>query len=140
MQERFDKFAIILSGLCTIHCVVTPILSSVIPLLSVAVHHGEDVHDFWFHQMIILFILPVSVIALIAGYRSHLKMLPIAIAGIGLSILTFTALFAEYLLDIHMIEHEGETLLTVMGGTIHAIGHILNILATRKKQPHCSSI
>lgn len=139
MQERFDKFAIMLSGLCTIHCIVTPILASIVPLFSAAVHHGEDVHHFWFHQAIILFILPVSLIALFAGYRSHKELVPIIIAGIGLSILTFTALFAEHLLHDNLIDHTGETLLTITGGIIHAVGHILNIIATRKKQPECTS-
>jgi len=139
MQERFDKFAILLSSICAIHCIVTPIIASAVPLFTAAVHHGEDVHDFWFHQFILIFIVPVSLFALVIGFRTHQKILPIAVAGVGLLILIFTAVFAEHLLHSHVIEHEGETLLTIIGGIIHAIGHVLNALATRKSHPHCSS-
>ena len=98
MQEHFDRFAIMLSGLCAIHCIALPIIASIIPLLTATVHHGNEVHEFWFHQFILLFILPVSLIALFTGFRSHGKLLPLVIAGIGLAILTFIALFAEQLL------------------------------------------
>lgn len=139
MDERYDKFAIMLSGICALHCIITPLVASVIPLFSAAVHHGEDAHDFWFHQFILIFILPISLIALATGFRAHQKILPLIVAGMGLLILTFTALFAEHLLHNHVIEHEGETLLTITGGVIHAIGHIMNVLAARKKHTHCSS-
>ena len=139
MNERFDKLAILLSGICALHCIVTPIIVSVIPILSATIHHGEHIHEFWFHQFIILVILPISLFALITGYRSHKKLLPVLVAGCGLAVLTFTALYAEQLISQNIIEHEGETLLTIIGGIIHATGHILNVLATRKKHPHCSS-
>lgn len=134
MQERFDRFAILLSTLCAIHCIALPIIASVIPLLTATVHHGQQAHDFWFHQFILLFILPVSIIALITGYRTHEKLLPILVAGIGLTILSATAIFVQHLFDNHAITHEGETLLTITGGVIHAIGHIMNVQATRRKQ------
>jgi hypothetical protein len=139
MQERFDRFAILLSGLCAVHCIALPIIASIIPLLSATVHHGNDVHEFWFHQFILLFIVPVSLIALITGFRSHKKLLPLVIAGVGLAVLAFVALFAEQLLIDNILPHEGETLLTITGGLIHAVGHILNLQATRKKQPYCCS-
>ena len=139
MQERFDRFAISLSGLCVIHCIAFPIIASIIPLLTATVHHGNEVHEFWFHQFILLFILPISLIALFIGFRSHGKILPLVIASIGLAILTFIALFAEQLLINNVIPHEGEILLTITGGLIHAAGHILNLQARRKKHTHRST-
>ena len=139
MQERFDKFAILLSGLCAIHCIALPIIASIIPLLTATVHHGNEVHEFWFHQFILLFIVPVSILALVTGYRSHRRIMPLVVAGFGLAILAFIALFAEQLLIDNVIPHKGETLLTITGGLIHAAGHILNLQATRRKLPHCCS-
>lgn len=136
MQEKFDKFAILLSGICALHCIFTPIAASIIPIFTAVVHHGEDIHEFWFHQFIIIFILPISIFALIMGFRTHKRLLPIFIAAIGLFILTFVALFAEELIHHHMIEHKTETLLTITGGIIHAIGHIINFQASRKKHLH----
>ena len=94
--------------------------------------HGHEIHEFIFHQALILFILPVSIIALVGGFRSHRQLTPIITAGIGLVILSTVALFAEDLIHAGFMPHEGETILTVIGGIIHAIGHVMNLLATRK--------
>ncbi|MDW3095760.1 MAG: MerC domain-containing protein [Gammaproteobacteria bacterium] len=139
MQEYFDRFAILLSGLCAIHCIALPIAASIIPLLTATVHHGNDIHEFWFHEFILMFILPISLIALVIGYRSHKKVLPLLVASLGLIILIFIALFAEQLLINNVIPHEGETLLTITGGIIHAAGHILNLQSTRKKHTACTT-
>ena len=95
------------------------------------VEHGHDSHEFWFHQFILFFIIPVSLIALVTGYRCHRKYLPIVIGGLGLCILVTVALFAEPLIHNHLLSHTGETVLTIIGGIIHAAGHISNVFATR---------
>ena len=137
MQAHFDRFAILLSGICAIHCVALPVVATVIPFLSVTIHHGHELHEFWFHQFILLFILPVSAIALAMGYRFHRQILPLIVAGVGLSILVGVAVFAEYLISHHVMPHSGETIVTVSGGIIHAVGHVLNVLATRKLNRQC---
>ncbi len=88
-------------------------------------------HEFWFHQFILIFVIPVSIIALAIGYRCHKKHLPIILGGIGLIILIIVAVFAEQLISQQILSHSGETVLTVIGGIIHASGHITNVLATR---------
>ena len=138
MSTFFDKFAILLSSICAIHCIALPIIASAIPLFAVTIHHGHQLHEFWFHQFILFFILPVSIIALVMGFRIHRKITPMIVGLLGLAILTGTALFIEQLLYAHIIPHEGETVLTITGGIIHATGHILNLLATRKDQPLCT--
>jgi hypothetical protein len=130
-HETFDRFAIALSSVCAIHCIALPIAASVIPLLISTINHGNAVHEFWFHQFILIFIIPVSVFALVAGFRCHKKNLPILIGGLGLCILVTVALFAEPLINKQMLSHAGETVLTIIGGIIHAAGHISNVLATR---------
>ncbi len=137
MQVLLDRFAIILSGICAIHCILLPVAVSVIPLLAVTVQHGQQLHQFWFHQFILIFIVPVSVLALIAGFRSHRQWFPIGVSLIGLMILTTIALFASTLISLRIIPHQAEMLITISGGIIHAIGHILNLLATRKTSQPC---
>ena len=136
MQIHFDRIAIILSGICAIHCILLPVIATLIPLFAITIQHGHQLHEFWFHQFILVFILPVSIIGLITGFRSHRQWLPIVIAIIGLLILLSNALFAGYLISNHIIPHEGEMILTITGGVIHSIGHILNLLATRKLHKH----
>lgn len=132
LKLYFDRIAIALSGTCVIHCIALPIVAMLIPFLeTVIVHDGNDLHEFWFHQFILLFIVPISIFALVAGYRCHKRLIPILCSGVGLFILAFTAIFAETLIHAHVIPHSGETWLTMIGGVIHAFGHILNYRETR---------
>jgi len=139
LQIYFDRFAIALSGVCAIHCVALPIVASLMPLLATTIQHGYALHEFWFHQFILVFILPISLFALVAGYRCHKQFIPIVIGGIGLGVLVFMALFAEVLNSHHILPHSGETMLTIIGGIIHAIGHVLNVIATRSLRVQCST-
>ncbi len=139
LQVYFDRFAITLSSICAIHCVALPIVASIIPLLATTVYHGNSIHDFWFHQFILIFILPLSIFALIAGYRCHKNLTPILIGILGLIILVLTALFAEFLIAKQIISYTGETMLTIFGGIIHAVGHITNIFATKTFRTSCST-
>ena len=137
LQIYFDRLAIALSGICAIHCIAFPIVASLIPLLSITLYHGNTLHEFWFHHFILLFILPVSVVALITGYRCHKQLTPFLIGGFGLLILVFIAIFAGTLISKNIIPQQGETWLTVAGGFVHAIGHVLNVLATRNSRVSC---
>ena len=63
---RLDQAAIALSGLCMIHCVASVAGLFAIGLLSVV--GGVDE---LFHQALLALIVPVSVLAMVAGYRRH---------------------------------------------------------------------
>ena len=139
VQIVLDRIAILLSSICAIHCVALPIVAGLVPLLGPALNHGQGMHEFWFHQFILLFVFPVSVFALFAGYRCHRNRTPVVLGVIGLGLLIMTALSAETLIQYHIIPHHGETVLTMTGGVIHAIGHIFNVLASRKTSNPCIS-
>ncbi len=139
MQSYFDRIAITLSCICAIHCIALPIIASLIPLFAVTLHHGQNLHEFWFHEFILIFILPISLLAIFTGYRRHKQLLPVVVAAIGLSILVSTSLFAGELISHHIIPHEGEMWLTVFGGIVHAIGHILNLVSTNNLQVTCAN-
>ncbi len=132
LQDKFDHLAISLSGICAIHCAIFPIVASLIPLISTTIHYGHALHEFWFHQFILIFILPVSILATISGYRFHRNISPTIISLLGLTILVFTAVYAGTLIANHTIPHTAETWLTIFGGIIHASGHMFNLIATRK--------
>ena len=137
MQAFFDRIAITLSGVCVIHCIAFPIVASLIPFFTTTIRHGHAMHEFWFHQFILLFILPFSLIAIIAGYRRHKQFLPVVITSIGLATLVLTSLFAGSLIANHIIPHQGETILTLIGGIIHATGHFMNLTATTSHRLTC---
>lgn len=137
MQIYLDRFAIVLSSICAIHCVALPLIASILPLLSVTVIHGNALHEFWFHHFILIFILPISLFALIAGYRCHRQLVPIFVGAIGLLVLVFTAITAETLIAHRILPNSGETILTILGGIIHATGHVLNLIAARSIRTQC---
>lgn len=132
LKVNLDRLAISLSGICAIHCVIFPIIASLIPLISTTLRHGNTLHEFWFHQFILIFIFPVSILAVISGFRCHRNIMPTIISLLGLTILVFTAVCAETLISNHTIPHATEAWLTIIGGIIHATGHMFNLIATRK--------
>ena len=138
-RDYLDRIAISLSSLCAIHCVALPVVAMLMPLLSSTIEHGSALHEYWFHRFILIFILPISIFALISGYRCHKQVIPIFIASIGLAVLLFTAIFADTLINDHSLPHSAETLFTIVAGIIHAIGHIMNMFATRSTHVHQTS-
>ena len=127
LHVNFDRFAIALSSICAIHCIALPIIAGAIPLLAATIHHGNALHEFWFHQFILIFILPISIFALVTGYRSHRQFTPIVFGITGLTILVITALFAESLIAKQIMPIQGETM------------HIANIFATKTFRTSCQT-
>ena len=68
---RLDQTAIALSGLCMIHCVASVAGLFAIGLLSLFGGMGE-----LFHQALLVIIVPVSVVAMVVGYRHHRRPAP----------------------------------------------------------------
>ena len=60
VQFISDKLAMLLSSLCVIHCLLTPILLISIPALA-----GVSIlNDETFHQILLFFVLPIGVLRL----------------------------------------------------------------------------
>lgn len=73
IQRRLDQVAIAFSGFCTIHCLLTPVFFIFFPVLGATFITGED-----FHHLLLWFVLPVSLFALLLGYYSiHIDKLPL---------------------------------------------------------------
>ncbi len=139
LHKQLDRMAIFLSGLCAVHCIVLPIAASLLPLISGVVSHGHDIHNLWFHQLILFIVLPISLVALMTGYNCHRAWPPVFITLCGLIILAIPAMFFDTLHEAGVLSHSHEMMLTLTGGVIHAIGHILNIQSTRHSHAISSS-
>ena len=126
-----DKLAIALSGACLVHCLITPVLLTLLPIAS----SSALIEDILFHQMMLWLVLPSSFIALFIGCRKH-KQFFIAGTGIaGLSILVVVAFFGHQWFGIN-----GEKIATSIGGLILALSHYLNYRAcqnTTCEDQHC---
>jgi len=93
-----------------------PIAVALLPTVSLL---GFD--DEWFHRMLLVVVLPVSVYALYAGLRKHGDQTVLRLGLIGLLILIVTAAFGHDLFG-----ETGERIVTVIGSVLVALGHWRN--------------
>lgn len=121
-RSLLDTAAVVMSGICMLHCLALPIALTMLPILNVAVL-DEQV----FHLLLLVFILPVSVVALAIGCRQHKDRLTLVLGVLGLSVLLFTAVFGHDFFGIN-----GERIVTSMGGIVLALAHIQNYRRCRE--------
>ena len=79
-----DNVAVALSGICLLHCLTLPALIAALPFIR---QFGEG----HFHVQMLLFVLPVSVIAFTLGYRRHRVKSIIAWGAAGMLLLVLGA-------------------------------------------------
>jgi hypothetical protein len=72
-----DRFGMLASGLCLVHCLAMPLL--LIPLFGLG-HQGDAFH----RAMVVIVTLPV-LLALIPGYLAHRHWRVLALGGLGLA-------------------------------------------------------
>lgn len=121
-RTYMDLVAIVLSGVCMLHCLALPIALTILPIVNVTL-----VDESTFHLIIMAVILPISIIALTIGCCQHKDKLTLVLGGVGLGILTTTAIFGHDTLGL-----TGERIVTSAGGMILAAAHIQNYLCCRK--------
>lgn len=119
-SHQLDRFAILLSGVCLVHCLLAPILLTLVPIFSFA----ALVEDLVFHQLMLWFVVPTSLLALFIGCKKH-RLWPIALSGFtGIAILFFVAFLGH---DIFTVTEE--KIITSIGGMVLALSHYLNFRA-----------
>lgn len=126
---RLDSLGILLSGLCIVHCLALPLLLSLLPFFGESVFGGHG-----FHEMLLLFVVPLSLVALGFGYRRHHDLRVLAYGTLGLGLLTF-ATFGYKLIGL---SENAERSISIVGGLIHAAGHVLNFRLTRALHDHAA--
>lgn len=123
-STSLDKFAVLLSGICVLHCLITPIAITVLPIISL----NAFVEDVLFHKLMLWLVLPTSCIALFIGCRKHRDWLIAGTGILGMTILVVIAFFGH-----DFLSHGGEKVLTSIGGIVLAISHILNYRACQER-------
>ena len=130
---KLDKFAILLSGVCLVHCLLTPVLVTLLPIFTTSVL----LDDSMFHKLMLWLVLPTSVVALFLGCRKH-KRWSIALTGaLGIAILIGVAFVGHDLFGL-----SGEKIATSIGGVILALSHYLNYRACQSitcESKNCST-
>ncbi|MEE3306078.1 MAG: MerC domain-containing protein [Pseudomonadota bacterium] len=134
VQFISDRLAMLLSSLCVVHCLLTPILLISIPALA-----GVSIlNDETFHQILLFFVLPIGVFALSLGYLHH-KNKWVVFAGVfGLTLLSSPLLVEWIGLGHEVLGQYGEVTITVIASFIIVGAHLINYrLRSTVQEPIC---
>ena len=66
MQRIFDNFGLTVSAACAIHCILLPVLLILSPYIELTFFTSHE-----FHETLMYFILPTSLIAFTMGCKRH---------------------------------------------------------------------
>ncbi len=121
-QRVLDRLAIGASALCTVHCLLTPVLIVLVPMVASSLLADEV-----FHRLMLLWVWPTSALALWIGCRRHRDRWVLLLGGTGLAILTVTAFWGHALLG-----EVAEKATTIVGSLAITAGHWLNYRQCRK--------
>ena len=112
IRGRMDRFGLMLSGLCAVHCVLGIVIVAGLGL------GGGLLLDPIIHRIGLLLATLVAGVAIGIGAVQHRRAAPFVVAMTGLSFMG-GGLAVE-----HGVE---EAVLTVIGVSLVALGHVLNI-------------
>lgn len=113
-SSRLDRIAMGLSGLCAVHCVATAVLLGL--LASAGGLLGKPI----IHEVGLSLAMVLGAIALGRGIREHGFILPSMVGAVGLALMAFA-------MTLH--ETGYEPAITIVGVSVLALGHRLNIKA-----------
>lgn len=109
----WDRLGIGVSGICAIHCLVFPIIISLLPIWPVA----TAIHD-WTHPVFIVLLIPTVYFAAQRSHYSKKVTVPL-VTGLVMVIL-------GWLLGHFWFGAGTETLLTLLGSAVLIAGHWMN--------------
>lgn len=115
-----DRVAVVLSGLCLVHCLALPLVLAALPFVS----GFAETH--W-HLPMLAIALPVSFAAIVIGYRRHGNRAIVAGAAAGISLLVAGATLGHAVLG-----DTADRVLTVAGSLVLAAVHWQNSMRLRE--------
>ena len=110
-SSTIDRIGIAVSGLCMVHCLTSAIL------VAVLASAGGILLDHRIHEIGLMLAIGLGVVALGRGLVEHGFMMPAAIGGLGLGVMSGA---------LSMPHDSGEAVYTILGVAILALGHDLN--------------
>ncbi len=113
---RLDQVGLSLSFLCALHCALTPFILFIFPLFAQSYLQSQ-----WVHILLGVFVIPVAILAMWAGFRHHRRKIVFALVFPGLALisaLSFGA--AQFLTPLT------ESVLMILASAILISAHLLN--------------
>ena len=120
---KLDRFSILLSAICLVHCVSVPVLF----LIGGYVTSVAILTEHFVHQILLLIALPLSLFSLGKGYRIH-KNRKVGILGLCGLIFLVLGVFSHESLS-------REISMTILGSCLLAIAHLFNLRLRTKYFP-----
>jgi len=116
-SPSFDQLAMGLSGLCAVHCLATSVL------VALAASAGGLLVNPIVHEIGLVFAILLGAVSLGRGMIEHGYMMPVSIGALGLGVMAGAISLPH--------DGSGETLFTLIGIGLLALGHDLNRRAAR---------
>jgi hypothetical protein len=113
-QTTIDRVGISLSSLCILHCLLLPMLATILPFFGVI----SEIE--WVHKSLVLFAIPAAMTLILSRTRFHI----LAFASLGLILIVSAAFWKPF--------HDLEVVLTVIGASLLCAAHMLRL----KKAKH----
>ncbi|MDF7801223.1 MerC domain-containing protein [Pontiellaceae bacterium B1224] len=136
-----DSCAIGMSVICGIHCMVTPVLIAVLPVLASTFWVHKD-----FHLWMLALVVPMAAFSLFVGCRKHKSKMVMGLGLTGLGCLVSVAVYESF---FHAVsgahcalcaqEEAGSllnpaTLVNLVGAAFLTAAHTRNFLLCRKEK------
>ena len=126
-QFKADKLSITLSMACMIHCLLMPSF-----LILTSGFLALTINNELIHKVFLILVIPISLYALISGFKNH-KITSYLYLGIsGLWLLIFAVSFGD-----GVFGEPAEQVLTFLGSLIVAYSHYQNFQTCRKLDCNC---
>ncbi len=108
---RLDRLGILLSGLCAVHCLASALFVAVLGLA------GGILIDHSVHQIGLMLAIVFGIATIGLGALEHGYLFPVAIGSLGVGVMAGA---------LTLPHDSGETIYTILGVMVLALGHDLN--------------
>ena len=132
-----DRLGVGMALICAVHCLLTPILVVLLPIVASSFWVNE-----YFHLGMLFMVIPLTVISFYMGCRKHHDIFLIILAVFGIGLLFSAVIFGcsscsgghslFQIPDFRKFPHGFESILTTLGGCLLVFAHIRNYRLCRK--------
>jgi hypothetical protein len=121
---RLDQIGIALSGACAVHCVLTPLLLILMPLVGAALASP------WVHRVFAFVLIPPGMFAFLRGYARSGKLRAMLVGGGGMTVLVWSLMLSDQNCCANGVSWT-HTLINVAASLVIIVGHGLNVIDSR---------
>jgi len=115
ISRQLDTLGALASTACAVHCLLTPVVLAVLPLLGASFWAAP-----WLENSVVVFAMVLGLTSLLHGYSHHRQFRALGLLLSGMVLLATGRWLIGHTAQLW------ETLLVVLGGTAIAVAHLVN--------------